>query len=188
MTGVGINHLDALYADTSDPWDFEHSGYEQAKFLATRNALSKPQYDSVFEFGCGNGQLARHLIACADRYTGIDAVDKALEAAREAVPAGHFVQGYYPCPLPSNDFDLIILSEILYFLDTTSISRLADDITTRWPTAEVICVTWLGPSGNPMQGQEALSAFVEALDTHNFASIAQSPDYRIDRGLPRVRR
>ena len=33
--GVGLDHLQGLYAETSDPWGFEHSAYEQAKFAAT---------------------------------------------------------------------------------------------------------------------------------------------------------
>jgi SAM-dependent methyltransferase len=187
MTGVGMGHLSALYADTSDPWGCEHSPYEQAKYRATRGALSRLYYRSVFELGCGNGQLARHLIGACDFYTGMDAVEKPLEAARTAVPEGRFVKGYYPCALPDGDFDLIVLSEILYFLDCDSIRELAGDIAARWPEAEVICVTWRGPSGNPLQGEEALCTFVAALETHAFACITQTLDYRIDRGISQVR-
>ena len=39
--GVGLDHLQGLYAETSDPWGFEHSAYEQAKFAATRAALAQ---------------------------------------------------------------------------------------------------------------------------------------------------
>ncbi|MCQ0093965.1 methyltransferase domain-containing protein [Roseovarius sp. M141] len=97
--GVGRDHLHALYADTSDPWDFAHSDYEQAKFAATRAALSRPRYTSAFELGCGNGQLARHLVEICDRYTGMDAVAIAIEAARQAVPNARFIHDFYPCPL-----------------------------------------------------------------------------------------
>ncbi len=185
--GVDVEHLRSLYADTNDPWGFEHSHYEQAKFKATREALSQASYQSAFELGCGNGQLARHLSLIVARYTGMDAVDKALVAARETVPSGQFLEGYYPCPLPDHDYDLLILSEILYFLDRDSIRQLATDIATHWPDAEVICVTYLGPSGNELQGDEAASTFIADLVTHSFEIVVHTESYRIDRGLPAER-
>ena len=182
--GVGCDHLHALYADTSDPWDFEHSDYEQAKFAATRAALLRPRYTSAFELGCGNGQLARHLAEICDRYTGLDAVAIAIEAARRAVPDATFIHDFYPCSLPSDDFDLLILSEILYFLDHDSLRGLALDIAAAWPRAEVLCVTWLGETDHDLQGEEALTIFTSALATHDFVCVTRSEAYRIDRGLP----
>ncbi|PVA11362.1 methyltransferase [Pelagivirga sediminicola] len=183
--GVGRDHLNALYAGTSDPWDFAHSDYEQAKFAATRAALSRPRYTSAFELGCGNGQLARHLVKICDRYTGMDAVAIAIEAARKAVPEAHFICDFYPCPLPTGDFDLLILSEILYFLDHDTLTKLASEISTAWPHADVLCVSWLGETDHDLQGEEALETFARALATHYFDCIAQTDGYRIDRGLPR---
>ncbi|MGK7650973.1 class I SAM-dependent methyltransferase [Roseovarius sp. B08] len=183
---VGRTHLDALYADTPDPWDFEHSDYEQAKFAATRAALSRPHYVSAFELGCGNGQLARTLVDICDRYTGMDAVSVAIEAARNTVPEARFIRGFFPCPLPADEFDLLILSEILYFLDSGSLQTLAGAIATSWPEAEVLCVSWLGDTGNDLQGEEALAIFTRALATHDFDRVVHTDGYRIDRGLPGV--
>ena len=185
MTGVSISHLHALYAATDDPWNFASSPYEQEKFRATRRALSRARYAAAFELGCGNGQLAHHLADAVAHYTGMDAVDTALKAARRTLPAGTFVKGYYPCDLPEDSFDLVVLSEILYFLDHATLRTLAADIAARWPVAEIICVTYLGPSGNALQGDEALSAFIPALQTHRFTQVARTGGYRIDRGLPR---
>lgn len=184
--GVGLDHLQGLYADTSDPWGFADSPYEQSKFAATRAALSQGGYRSAFELGCGNGELAYHLRRVCARYTGMDAVATALRAARQRVPEGRFVQGFYPGPLPEGDFDLLILSEVLYFLDLDGLTQLALDIAARWIEAEVLCVTWLGPTGNPLQGTEALRLFTKALPSHAFTCVKKSEDYRIDRGLPRA--
>lgn len=178
--GVGRDHLNALYADTADPWDFARSDYEQAKFAATRAALSRPRYASAFELGCGNGQLARHLAPLCDAYTGMVAV----ETARHALPQACFLQGFYPCALPKDAFDLLILSEILYFLDPPALRSLARDIAASWPRAEVICVTYLGQTGHELQGQEALEIFTAALDTLAFETATRTEGYRIDRGLP----
>ncbi|MBV7411092.1 SAM-dependent methyltransferase [Maritimibacter sp. DP1N21-5] len=183
--GVDRDHLTALYAGTSDPWNFEHSGYEQAKFAATRAALSRRAYASAFELGCGNGQLARILAPLCSRYAGMDAVGIAISAARRTVPDARFVQGFYPCALPAGDFDLLVLSEILYFLDGRSLRTLAREIATSWPRAEVLCVTWLGETGHDIQGEEALALFSAALTTHAIMPVTQTEGYRIDRGLPK---
>ncbi|MFW8637563.1 SAM-dependent methyltransferase [Cribrihabitans pelagius] len=182
---VGKKHLCALYAETDDPWNFRHSDYEQAKFAATLQALSRNRYRHAFELGCGNGQLARHLAGLCDRYTGMDAVAIAVEAARRAVPTATFIQDFYPCPLPNENFDLLILSEILYFLDRASLRGLARGIADSWPETEIICVTWRGPTGNALEGEDALQIFMNALATHSFTRRIRTKDYRIDRGLPK---
>ncbi|WP_324753271.1 SAM-dependent methyltransferase [Roseovarius sp. Pro17] len=184
--GVDLEHLHGLYAGGDDPWAFRTSAYEQQKFAQTRKALARAHYQSAFELGCGNGQLAHHLAGICASYTGMDAVDTALEAARHTVPTANFVKGFYPCALPSDHFDLLIFSEILYFLDEDSIGALATDVAAKWPNAELICVSYLGPSGNELQGCEAVGMFTHALRaTHAFDLVQQTEGYRIDRGLPR---
>ncbi|WP_138935429.1 SAM-dependent methyltransferase [Roseovarius arcticus] len=187
MTGVGLEHLHGLYAGGDDPWAFRTSGYERQKFAQTRKALSRTHYQSAFELGCGNGQLAYHLADICARYAGMDAVEKALEAARHAVPTASFTQGYYPCPLPDDDFDLLIFSEILYFLDKDSLGTLAVTVADKWPDAELICVSYFGQSGNDLQGSDAFAIFAHALSgTHEFDLVWQTEGYRIDCGLPRA--
>lgn len=182
MTAVGQNHLHAIYANGGDPWGFRSSAYEQAKFRATADALSRPTYASALELGCGNGELARHIAPRCARYTGLDAVESALDAARRAVPKGHFLQAYLPCDLPDGQYDLIVLSEVLYFLGRDGLVLLGQQIARRWPGAEIIAVTWLGPSGNPLEGEAALKAFGDAtIPAFTPTLLARSPDYRIDR-------
>lgn len=179
MSGVAPDRLAALYAESDDPWDFRQSPYEQEKFRATCAALPRPRYRSVLELGCGNGELARHIATRCESYTGVDAVETALDAARRAVPQGRFVRAYLPAPLPGGDHDLILLSEILYFLDAPGIRDLAEQIDRRWPEADLICVSWLGPSGNSLQGHEALNLYRDATP-RAFRCLRPGPDYSID--------
>ena len=186
MMAVKQGHLQALYAGGDDPWGFRTSAYEQAKYQATRAALAQSAYASALELGCGNGEFARHIAPLCANYTGVDAVASVLDAARCAVPGGRFVQAFLPCKLPGGPHDLILLSEVLYFLDLPGIAALGGQIARRWPAAEVVTVNWLGPSGNPLQGATSLIAFAKALRpafTTNL--VSRTPDYRIDRfGAP----
>ena len=184
MTAVAKTHLHALYAAGDDPWDFRTSAYEQQKFNATVAALARQNYASGLEIGCGNGELARHIAPRCASYTGVDAVGKALHAARRAVPKGRFVHAFFPCELPGGPHDLIILSEVLYFFDRPSILMLGQQITRRWREAEIVVVTWLGPSGNLLEGEAALALFTTATSSILTAvPIARTIGYRIDRFL-----
>lgn len=173
--------LQAIYAHSNDPWHFATSPYEQEKFRATRAALSRDSYGAALELGCGNGALAAHLAPLCDDYTGLDAVDTALLAAQSAVPQARFVQGFLPCALPEGAFDLIVLSEILYFLDPEEIRDLARDIQRRWPGAELLCVSYLGETSHTLSGEQALECFTAALPARSFHALRRTDGYRIDR-------
>ena len=180
MSAVDLDTLLALYEEGDDPWEFRTSPYEHAKFAATAAALSRPRYRSALELGCGNGELARRLAPRCDAYCGLDAVGAALDAARAAVPGATFVRGFLPCALPDGDHDLIMLSEVLYFLDAAGIDALAEQIDRRWPGAEILCVTWRGPSGNPIEGEAALALLVAACEDRPGRTVRLDPAYRID--------
>lgn len=180
-----LDHLRRLYADTDDPWNFVGSPYEQGKFIATRKALMRDRYDCALELGCGNGALARHLAPLCARYTGIDAIERAMIAARKAVPKARFITDCYPCRLPDERFDLVILSEFLYFLMPEDIFQLAQDLARVAPHAEILCITWLGDTEQALQGAEALELFRQADRAHReLELIADTGTYRIDRGNP----
>jgi SAM-dependent methyltransferase len=179
-----LDHLHRLYAHTDDPWNFAGSDYEQAKFIATRNALTRGHYDAALELGCGNGALARHLAPLCARYTGIDAIERAVIVARKAVPEARFIHDCYPCRLPDDGFDLVILSEVLYFLTPDEIAQLARALTEAAPRAEILCITWLGDTEQTLQGVESLNLFRQANKTHlELTPVVDTGTYRIDRGV-----
>ncbi len=179
---VSLDALRRKYAGGDDPWNFRTSPYEQAKFAATRAALSRERYRAGLELGCGNGALAWHLAPHCAEYLGLDAVETAVDSARRTVPAARFEQGWLPDDLPEGPFDLIVLSEILYFLDPADLRRLAGGIARRWSDAELICVTWLGETEHPLQGAEALAIFDAALPpAMRLSQVVRRDAYRIDR-------
>jgi SAM-dependent methyltransferase len=177
---VSRAHLDQLYAGGDDPWAFRTSPYEAARFRATRAALPRPRYAHALEIGCGNGELARRIAPQCDAYTGVDAAATALSSARAALPRGRFVQAFLPCVLPGGAYDLILLSEILYFLDEPTLRDLAWQIDRRWPDADVVAVTWLGPSGNPIEGAAALACFAAETGRARVQAAPGDPRHRMD--------
>ncbi len=185
MSPVSLDQLKRLYDTTDDPWHFRTSTYEQIRFGATVASLEGRHYAQLLEIGCGNGELARQLHSSTHRYVGVDASLVALEAAKRAVPHAEFEERFLPCDLPNGQFELIVLSEVLYFLDRAGLASLAGQIRHRWPMAQLLCVNYLGPSGNELQGKEAFAHFMQALGSHyRHESVLMDENFRIDRLTP----
>ena len=60
-------YFERLYAESADPWDFEASPYETAKYAATLAALPRPRYANALELGCSIGVLTRQLAPRCER-------------------------------------------------------------------------------------------------------------------------
>ncbi|WP_439534014.1 SAM-dependent methyltransferase [Polymorphobacter sp.] len=190
MKSLPSAYFDALYDRHPDPWGFETSEYEAGKYAATLAALSRPRYRSALEVGCSIGVLTEALAPYCDRLLGIDVAESALKVARERV--GHLPHVRLACrsfpgevaaEVSPDGFDLILLSEVLYYLDASTVTRAAR-ITRAMatPGADVLLVHWLGPTPDyPLTGDAAAQTFIDAIRPHGGVVFqAREPDYRID--------
>ncbi|MGB2788672.1 MAG: methyltransferase domain-containing protein, partial [Dokdonella sp.] len=94
LRGVGGNdnfeRLDLAYS-IEDPWNMDSPG-ERARFEATNRIIEREfgPLDSLLELGCGEGHQTLHFASLARQTYGLDVSEKAIERARERVPAGKF--------------------------------------------------------------------------------------------------
>ena len=88
-----------------------------------------------------------------------------------------------PVAWPAGQFDLIILSEVLYFLAPADIDRTGRlACASLLPEACVILVNWLGQSDDPCTGDEAADRFIAATAGALWvAEQVRQPGYRLDR-------
>ncbi len=64
-----------------------------------------------------------------------------------------------PGEWPEQRFDLIVLSEVLYFLSPADIALCADRVMSSvLPGGKILLVNWLGQSDDPCSGDEACGA------------------------------
>jgi ubiquinone/menaquinone biosynthesis C-methylase UbiE len=64
---------------------------------------------ATLEVGCGEGRVARDLVARGHRVTGLDASPTLLRAAAEADPGGRYVEGLAEAlPFEDGAFDLVV--------------------------------------------------------------------------------
>lgn len=179
------SYFDALYARDADPWRFRTSAYERAKYDATLGALPRPRYARALEVGCSVGVLTRDLAARCDTLLAADAAEHALAAARDACadcPNVDFARLRVPEEWPEGAFDLILLSEVVYYLDRTDVARLTGLMRRSLaPGGDCLLVHWTGETDYPLSGDDAAECFIAA--ARPFVAVTRqerSERYRLD--------
>ena len=121
--------FDRLYAASSDPYGLRVRWYESRKRALLLAALPRQRFGSGFEPGCGTGELSIELALRCDALLASDFSERAVHLARERtarLPHVRVERQTMPVDWPSaQQFDLIVLSELSYFLDAGSTERLA---------------------------------------------------------------
>jgi predicted TPR repeat methyltransferase len=131
-TRLPDSYFDGKYAEAADPWKLEERWYERRKYAITLALLPHPRYRHAFEPGCSIGVLTDHLTQRCDHVTATDVATAALDAAnRRLVEAGSrdrvtLLQRSLNEPWPATQFDLVVLSEIGYYLEAAELRAVLD--------------------------------------------------------------
>ena len=175
-----------VYDANEDPWNFETSEYEAAKYAATIAALPKEKYDNVLEIGCSIGVLTKLLAQKSKLLLATDISEKALGLAAERcndLENVSFKKLNFQKELPNDQYDLIMVSEVAYYLspeDWEVVSGKLYDILKS--NGQIVLVHWLPEVHDyPQTGDEVHQSFersVEGKMNNIFRSRAES--YRID--------
>lgn len=178
-------HFQSLYDADPDPWHFRTSEYEQAKYRKTLEALPTRRFGSAFEVGCSVGVLTHLLAPRCDALLAVDIVEQPLSDARAACadqPWVRFSRMRVPDEWPGGTFDLVVLSEVLYFLSPKDVAKVADRVLASLDaTGLVLLVNWRGRSGDPCTGDEAADLFIERTAERLEPRIQyQEETYRLD--------
>jgi len=124
---VGPGYFDDMYASDPDPWGFEDRWYERRKYALTMAALPAERYHRAFEPGCSIGVLTEHLAARVDELVAWEPHGPtATRAASRVAALPHVaVEGSsIPTSWPDGRFDLVVLSEVAYYLDDAGLAHL----------------------------------------------------------------
>lgn len=190
MESLPAAYFEALYDRDPDPWQFETSDYERGRYAATLASLSRPHYRFALEVGCSIGVLTAQLAPRCDWLLAIDVAEAALAQARARLHHQsnvHFACRTFPgevqADAPIDGFDLILLSEVLYYFDGAALARAAR--VTRAiaaPGADILLVNWLGPTPDyPLSGDAAADTFIAALGSAMTPVFqTRTTEYRID--------
>ncbi len=158
--------FDRIYAGNADPWNFASSAYERGKYAATLAALPTRRFVAGFEVGCSIGILTCQLARRCEWLLAVDVAEAALAIARRnCVDLPHVAVRRLQIPgdWPQQKFDLIVLSEVLYFLGPDDIARTAERAAASLlPGGVALLVNWTGQTDTPCTGDHAATRFIAA--------------------------
>jgi len=185
MNRMNADYFTQMYAANPDPWGFDDRPYERRKYALTLAALPRPRYRSAFEPGCSFGALTEMLAPRCDALVCYELVpDVALRARARLARSTHVdIQALaIPDAWPERSLDLVILSEVAYYLDEGGIDEVvAATRRTLEPGGQVVAVHYRGETNYPLSGDavhEALSARLRAFTTK--AASYREDLFRID--------
>jgi cyclopropane fatty-acyl-phospholipid synthase-like methyltransferase len=178
-------YFDGLYAEKPDPWDFETSDYEARKYDATIEALGAERAMWALEVGCSIGILTRRLAARCDTLVATEVSQAALDQARarcadltniEFRLVGGAADGF------DDAYDLIVLSEVVYYWDDADLDAVAAGIrTTLAPGGRLLLVHYTLETDYPKSGDDAVAALGARLDGFVTAEVSRRAEaYRLD--------
>ncbi|WP_069162861.1 SAM-dependent methyltransferase [Nocardia altamirensis] len=149
---VPSNYFEEIYANELDPWGFDTHWYEARRRALLMASLPKARYRRAFEPGCAIGTLSIELASRCDHLVATDVIDKALAEARTRVEhncdAGtvEFRQWALGQSWPQEQFDLIVLSEVCYYLEASTVEQVLLEVVSHCePAATVLCAHWRRP-------------------------------------------
>ena len=182
-------YFERLYQRDPDPWRFATSDYEREKYAATVAALPRARFARGFEVGCSIGVLTRQLAARCGQLLAVDVAETALAQARTRcadLPGVAFARMAVPGEWPKGTFDLVLFSEVLYYLGAdggfdTIAEAARRTLACLEPGGAVLLVNWRGPTDGVGTGEEAADRFIAACGgTVRQTRLERAEQYRLD--------
>lgn len=173
-----------MYHAEADPWHLRDRWYEQRKYALTLASLPMRRYRRAFEPGCSVGVLSALLAERCDRLLSWDRRPEAVASAAEHLkqfPGAEAAYGVVPEQWPDGDFDLIVLSEVLYYFDAEDREWLLRSALRSLPVGgHLIAVHWRHHV--PEHAEEADEVHRELRKTPELEVLAlhAEPDFLLD--------
>lgn len=156
---MNASYFDELYARRADPWRLATRWYETRKRSLTVASLPASRYERGLEIGCSIGLLTAQLAPLCATLLAIDIAADALESARKRLresPHVSFARLDASADFPAGQFDLIVISEVGYYLSRSDLTGLFATVASRLaPGGSAVLCHWRHPvSDYPLRGDE----------------------------------
>lgn len=178
--------FDDLYRHADDPWSVGQRWYERRRAELIMAMLPKPRFDRAFEPGCSIGMLSEQLASRCEELICADVVPAAVHAARQrlrARSAGASVE--VRCAgiedWPAGSFDLIVFSELAYYLSDESFAGfLTSAAASLRPGGVVLAAHWRHPVPGGYRSAESAHAALAGIDGWTRHASYRDADVLID--------
>ncbi|OEU87331.1 SAM-dependent methyltransferase [Streptomyces abyssalis] len=176
-------YFEQLYSDSADPWSLDGQWYVQRKYDHTLAALPRRHYRTAFEPGCSVGLLTAALAERCGTLLATDRVAAAAEltAARTRhLPNVRVRQLAIPDEWPEGRFELIVLSELLYYFDDRTLRevlrRTAEALE---PGGALVTVHWNHPAPEHHRTGRTLAPVLSAIPGLTLQTDCRDPDFTL---------
>jgi len=158
-TTLPPGYFDAMYEAADDPWGFEDRWYERRKYAISLALLPAERYRNAFEPGCSIGVFTELLAPRCDTLLSCDVAATAVQAAARRTgprPQVRVEQRDIAVQWPSGRFDLIVFSEMLYYLGDHDLKQVLDRATAALQAnGTLLAVHWRHPVADyPRSGDD----------------------------------
>jgi protein-L-isoaspartate O-methyltransferase len=178
-------YFESLYQANPDPWGFESRDYEARKYAHTLAVIAQRPVARALELGCSIGVLTVQLASICERLVATELSKTALEKAqRRCAGCGNieFVLAEGVTGGIDGAFDLMLLSEVVYYWDDSDLRAVASAIADHLAAdGRLVLVHWLGETDYPRSADDAvgsLHALVGGL--FHVETETRNGDYRLD--------
>lgn len=147
MQSVPPLYFESLYQRQPDPWNYETSPYELQKYAETVAALPHSSYQSGLEIGGSIGVLTEKLAPHCQTLLSLDVSPTAQSRAKQRclhLPHIQFEIMQIPDQFPNQKFDLILMSEVGYYLCEADLLKTKRQIVNALtPGGHLLLLHWL---------------------------------------------
>lgn len=119
MKPIDPDGFEAMFQKDADPWNYAASPFEAYKRDTLLRACGERLYGRGFELACANGETTKRLARRCLNLLAVDSSQTVIAEARRRTRDLDNVElrrATLPAETPSGPFDLIVASEILYYL------------------------------------------------------------------------
>jgi len=124
---IDIAGFEAKFQENPDPWNYGSSRFEAFKRQILLQACGTRQYGRGLELACANGETSLLLARKCLSLLAVDgSVSAVAEAQRRTAGLRHVViaEAALPQDMPRGPFDLIVISELLYYLKSRDLDAV----------------------------------------------------------------
>jgi trans-aconitate methyltransferase len=178
------DYFHRMYAADPDPWGFDRRWYERRKYALTLASLPSERYRHAYEPGCANGSLTELLAPRCDRIDATELVPEVAARAGERLRELAHVTvrcAAFPTWWPDDPIDLLVLSEVAYYLRPPGRAVVVDRIRGSLEAGgELVAVHYTGATDYPMQGRDVAS-WLDGIDV--LERVVEHVDAKFDLGI-----
>jgi SAM-dependent methyltransferase len=178
---LGAAYFEGMYQASPDPWGFSTRWYEARKYAITVAMLPAARYDRAFEPGCSIGVLTTMLAPRCGTLLSCDVSPAAVRAAAgrtAGLPQVRVERRTLPGDWPDGRFDLIVLSELLYYFGEGDLDTVLGQATgSLRPGGTLLAAHWRRPVADYPRTGDEVHAAIAARPELTLIADHREPDF-----------